>query len=107
MVQVYNSTEDEQFGDDPVKVSVDGRNFEVPAGDILKIEPGQSIAMYSGMYHKFWGEKGTGKIMLGEVSKVNDDRVDNRFYEKTGRFPDIEEDEKPLFLLSNEYPTAK
>ena len=107
LVQVYNSTEDEQFGSDPVKVAVDGRNYEVPAGDILRIKPGESITMYSGMYHKFWGEKGTGKILLGEVSKVNDDRVDNRFYEKTGRFPEIEEDEKPLYLLSNEYPQAK
>ena len=107
LVQVYNSTEDEQFGDNPVKVAVDGRNYEVPAGDILRIKPGESITMYSGMYHKFWGEKGTGRILLGEVSKVNDDRVDNRFYEKTGRFPEIEEDEKPLYLLSNEYPCAK
>ncbi len=45
-------------------------------------------------------------ILLGEVSKVNDDRVDNRFYEPTGRFPAIEEDEAPLYLLGNEYPVA-
>ena len=28
-------------------------------------------------------------ILLGEVSKVNDDRVDNRFYEEVGRFPKL------------------
>ena len=44
-----------------------------------------------------------GKVLLGEVSKVNDDRIDNRFYEKTGRFPKIEEDEKPVTLLSMDY----
>ena len=33
----------------------------------------------------------------------NDDANDNRFYEKTGRFPEIEEDETPLYLLCNEY----
>lgn len=43
------------------------------------------------------------KVLLGEVSKVNDDRIDNRFYEKTGRFPKIEEDEKPVTLLSMDY----
>ena len=45
-------------------------------------------------------------ILLGEVSKVNDDRVDNRFHEPTGRFPEIEEDEPSLYLLGNEYPVA-
>jgi D-lyxose ketol-isomerase len=30
----------------------------------------------------------------------------NRFYEPAGRFPEIEEDEKPLHLLGNEYPAA-
>ena len=105
LVQVYNSTDDEQLDTiNPVKVMVDGHHYEVPAGDIIRIAPGESITLYSGMYHSFWGEEGTGKTLLGEVSKVNDDRVDNRFYEKTGRFPEIEEDEKPLYLLGNEYP---
>ena len=56
------------------------------------------------MYHTFWGESGKGKILVGEVSKVNDDRVDNRFYEPVGRFPEIEEDEPPLYLLGMDYP---
>ena len=108
LVQVYNSTKDEELDTvTPVKVMSDGRTYEVPAGSIVKITPGESITLYPCMYHKFWGEEGTGKILLGEVSKVNDDRIDNRFLEKTGRFPEIEEDEKPLYLLGNEYPQAK
>jgi len=108
LVQVYNSTKDEELDTvTPVKVMSDGRTYEVPAGSIVKITPGESITLYPGMYHKFWGEDGTGKILLGEVSKVNDDRIDNRFLEKTGRFPEIEEDEKPLYLLGNEYPDVK
>lgn len=43
--------------------------------------------------------KETGRILLGEGSKVNDDRADNRFPESAGRFPASEEDEKPLHLL--------
>lgn len=107
LVQVFNSAKDESLDTaGPVKVMSDGRNYEVPAGSVVRITPGESITLYPGMYHKFWGEEGSGKILLGEVSKVNDDRVDNRFLEKTGRFPEIEEDEKPLYLLGNEYPAA-
>lgn len=108
LVKVYNSTEDEQFDTvNPVTVYSDGREYQVEPGAVIRLEPGESITLAPGQYHKFWGEKGTGMILLGEVSKVNDDRVDNRFYEKTGRFPEIDEDEKPLYLLGNEYPEAK
>lgn len=104
LVKVYNSAPDGQFADTPVKVSMDGRNFEVPAGTVLTVKPGESITLPNGQYHQFWGESGTGKILIGEVSKVNDDRVDNRFHGEIGRFPKIEEDEEPLYLLCNEYP---
>jgi hypothetical protein len=106
LVKVYNSTSTGEFADTPVKVSMDGRNFEVPAGTVVTVTPGESITLPSGQYHQFWGEPGTGKILIGEVSKVNDDRVDNRFHDKVGRFPQIEEDEEPLHLLCNEYPPA-
>ena len=104
MVKVYNSTEDEQFADTVVDIYMDGRHFTVPAGSVVRIRPGESIAIQQGMYHSFWAEG--GKALIGEVSQVNDDRVDNRFHEPMGRFPEIEEDEKPLYLLGNEYPLA-
>ena len=108
LVQVYNSSKDEKdFEKTPVSISMDGRNFIVDAGSIIKIAPGESIAIPPRQYHKFWGEKETGIVLLGEVSKVNDDRIDNRFYEKTGRFPEIQEDVEHLYLLCNEYPIAK
>jgi len=104
LVKVYNSQENGEFADTQVKVSVDGRNYEVAAGSVIRITPGESIALPAGQYHQFWGEKGTGRILIGEVSKVNDDRVDNRFYQNVGRFPVIEEDQEPRYLLGNEYP---
>lgn len=106
LVQVYNATEDDRLGTDPVTVLMDGRRFSVPAGTVVRVTPGESITLPERQYHKFWGEPGTGKILLGEVSKVNDDTVDNRFLEPVGRFPEIEEDAPPLHLLSNEYPPA-
>ena len=55
------------------------------------------------MYHRFYGKKGTGRVLLGEVSAVNDDNNDNRFYEDLPRFPLIEEDEEARYLLITEY----
>lgn len=107
VVKIYGSTDDEEFSDLPIIASVDGRNYEVPAGTEIVLKPGESITLPCGMYHKFWGEESKGKVLVGEVSKVNDDRVDNRFYEEVGRFPDIIEDEKPLYLLSLDYPEFK
>ena len=107
LVQVYNSTEDEKLADTPVQISIDGRNHIVPAGTIVRLTPGESIALPPEMYHQFWGEEGTGTVLVGEVSKVNDDRVDNRFLNDEGRFPAIEEDEEPLYYLYMEYPPAK
>ena len=105
VIRVYNSTEDGQFADTDVDIYMDGRHFTVNAGDTVRLKPGESISIQTGMYHSFWAEG--GKALIGEVSKVNDDRVDNRFYEPTGRFPEVIEDEAPLHLLGNEYPTAK
>jgi len=104
MVRVYNSGEQERFADTPVNVSTDGRNYTVPAGTTIRLTPGESITLPRGQYHSFWGEKGCGMALIGEVSTVNDDRVDNRFYDPVGRFPDIEEDEPPQYLLGMDYP---
>ncbi len=107
LIEVYNATEDDQLADTPVVVSRDGCRDEVAAGTILRLEPGQSITLPVRQYHRFWGEAGHGTVLVGEVSKVNDDNVDNRFYEPVGRFPEITEDEAPLYLLCNEYPQAR
>ena len=101
-VQVYNSTEEEGLADSDVTVSIDGVARTVPAGGRVTLTPGESIFLPSGLYHKFWGEG--DRVLLGEVSTVNDDTTDNRFYEKVGRFPEIEEDEEPRYLLFSEYP---
>ena len=105
VIRVYNSTEDGDFADTDVDIYSDGRHFTVKAGDTVRLKPGESISIQRGMYHSFWAEG--GKTLIGEVSMVNDDNADNRFHEPMGRFPAIEEDEAPLHLLCNEYPTAK
>ena len=66
-----------------------------------------SVTAARNLYHDFEVEPGTGAVLLGEVSQCNDDNTDNRFYEKMGRFPAIEEDEPPYWLLCGEYPAAR
>lgn len=108
VIQLYRSTRDEQLSEDDVEVSVDATLRRVKAGATITLRPGESICLPSRLYHKFWGEKGRGPVLVGEVSKVNDDSADNRFfYKNIGRFPRIEEDEKPLYLLFSEYPGVK
>ena len=66
----------------------------------MTIEPGESITLQQHCYHEFWGD---GRVLVGEVSSVNDDTHDNRFFQSIGRFPTIEEDEDPLHLLVSDY----
>lgn len=106
LIQLYNVNEAEQLADTPVSVGVDGIVRTFAAGDILRLTPGESITLAQRGYHKFWGETGRGRVLVGEVSAVNDDDCDNRFFEPLGRFPEIEEDEPPLHLLCSEYPPA-
>jgi hypothetical protein len=104
-VQVWLSDENEGLSDRDVPVTMDGITKTVPAGTILYLKPGESITMQRYLYHTFWGEG--GDAVVGEVSMVNDDAKDNRFLEKQPRFPGIDEDEAPEYLLCNEYPPAR
>lgn len=106
MVQVWNSDSEGALLDTPVTINMDGCLSTVPAATTLRLTPGMSITLPQGQYHSFWAEKGHGQVLIGEVSMVNDDNIDNRFYEEQGRFPTIDEDVTPLYLLCNEYPKA-
>ena len=105
MMQLYNSAQTGELAESDVTVVSDGVTLRVPAGAIVELTPGQSITLTRGMYHAFWAKKGTGEVLIGEVSQCNDDNTDNRFHEPMGRFPQIEEDAEPYRLLCNEYPT--
>ena len=90
-----------------VRVSIDGLERTVPAGGTVTLEPGESITLPPYLYHLFYAEKGGGMVLAGEVSRVNDDKNDNRFLKELPRFPAVEEDEPPVHLLCSEYPPAQ
>lgn len=104
VIELCNATGDEQLADAPVKVQIDGIGREVGAKERIILKSGESITLPPYLYHQFYAEKGHGSVLVGEVSRVNDDAKDNRFLEPIGRFPQIEEDETPLYFLCNEYP---
>jgi len=100
-IQLYNANDEDGLADSTVVASLDGVKRPVKAGDVVRLSPGESITLPPRLYHKFWGAE--GRVLVGEVSLVNDDQNDNRFYEIIGRFPEIEEDAEPLHLLTTDY----
>ncbi len=103
VIELYNATSENKLDTTTVHFKTDGITRTVKAGGKVILTPGESICLEPGMYHRFYGEAGKGKVLVGEVSMVNDDSKDNCFYETVGRFPVIEEDEKPLHLLVCDY----
>jgi D-lyxose ketol-isomerase len=103
VIELFNSDKNEQFDTTPVILKTDGIKRTVEAGGKIILTPGESICLEQAVYHRFYGEAGKGKVLVGEVSMVNDDTFDNRFYESIGRFPEIEENELPLHLLVSDY----
>ncbi len=101
VVKLYNSTAEEGLAETEVNVSVDGVTRTVEAGGTVVLDHGESITLRPGCYHEFWATD--APVLAGEVSLVNDDVNDNRFYEQMVRFPDHEEDELPLRLLCSDY----
>jgi len=103
VIDLYKSDSEEKFSPDDFEVKIDGISRTVNAGGSVTLTPGESICLVQGLYHRFYGEQGKGKVLVGEVSAVNDDSSDNRFYEPVGRFPEIIEDEEPIHLLASDY----
>ncbi|MFN2138796.1 MAG: D-lyxose/D-mannose family sugar isomerase [Candidatus Promineifilaceae bacterium] len=101
VVELYHSTPDGELDTSEIAVRLDGILRYVPAGGQCVLRPGDSITLVPGLYHAFWGAG--SRVLVGEVSSVNNDATDNRFYEAVGRFPEIDEDEPPYRLLVSDY----
>jgi D-lyxose ketol-isomerase len=102
MVEFHNLQGSNGFAATPVRVMVDGVDHRLEPAEPLRLQPGQSVTITRNLWHRFYGEAGAGTVFVGEVSQVNDDFTDNFFFEKIGRFADIDEDEPKLFPLWNE-----
>ena len=109
VLELWNAEPDTEQLDEinEITVSMDGVERTVPAGGKVILDPGESITLPPFMYHNFYVQTGRGMVLVGEVSRVNDDDRDNRFHTPLRRFATIEEDAPPMFLLCTEYPPAK
>ncbi len=104
VIRLYNSKEDESVDyESDVEYVSDGIRHTVHAGEDIEIPTGCSITLTPYVYHLFIAKPGTGDLLLGEVSKINDDNTDNHFSDEgSERFPETEEDEPILHPLCNE-----
>ena len=102
-IAFWNSTPEGGLAGTPVVLQCDGVERTLEPGAAVSFPPGESVCIPAGVYHRFWGRAETGTVLVGEVSRVNDDRVDNRFLDPVGRFPKVDEDEPPLHLLTEDY----
>ncbi|WP_460275422.1 D-lyxose/D-mannose family sugar isomerase [Celeribacter sp. ULVN23_4] len=102
VLELWTRTEDGGLDEAaPVEVMTDGQLRRLNPGEHLALAPGESVTLEPWHWHAFWGEG--GKVLIGEVSNVNDDRTDNIFRDPIGRFSQIDEDEAPLHLLVSDY----
>lgn len=103
IVELWNADAGGKTENTDVTVTLDGCRQTHAAGSRLRLSPGESICLPPGLYHSFWGERGFGDVLVGEVSSVNDDDHDNHFLDPIDRYNHIEEDEPAQLVLCNEY----
>ena len=101
-VRLWNTDCEGRATDEDVRVFTDGIARTLKAGETLFVTQGNSVTLTPRIAHIFGPAPGSGDCVIGEVSKVNDDRTDNYFLEETARFPAIEEDEPAVAPLCGE-----
>lgn len=106
-IRLFDTDAAGEITDKPVTIFRDAIPYTYRSGEEFYVTAGNSVTLSPHMAHIFGTKAGTGDLICGEVSKVNDDNTDNYFLEHTARFADIEEDEPILHPLCNEYSAIK
>jgi len=106
-IEFHKAGDNDGLSAEDMIITFDGIEKTVKAGEIITLKPGASVTIPRKVYHRFCGEEGKGLVLTGEVSMVNDDSTDNRFFEPVGRFPEIEEDEEPYRFIGSDYGRFK
>jgi D-lyxose ketol-isomerase len=88
VVELFGSDAEGGFAEDQGgTVYCDGLRRDFSPGEKLRLAPVESVTLIPGDWHAFWGDG--GDVLIGEVSNVNDDNIDNIFHEPIGRFSEI------------------
>src|SRR5699024_9155794 len=102
-ITLWEATEDKEFSNEKVNITIDGEKHIVEAGGSVILKPGESITLLPHQYHQWQAVPGTGDVFVFEVSTTNDDNVDNYFYDVDNRIPKVIEDEEPKHLIFADY----
>ncbi|NQU41994.1 D-lyxose/D-mannose family sugar isomerase [bacterium] len=106
LVQVYQQADDGGLDrEQRVPTSVNGIFYNLKAGGVVRLAPGDGITIPPNHYHKFWADNAL--CLIGEVSPPVDEPQDIRFLDVAEWLPSIEEDEPALYALSHEYPALQ
>jgi len=100
LIQMYASDDNGGLSKEPVEIFMDGRVFNVKAGEKIRVKPGESVTLKPRQCHTFWADD--KKVLFGEVT-MNDNA--HCFYGNTPGLMEIEEDEPLKHVLSNDYYT--
>ncbi|MCU1508663.1 MAG: hypothetical protein JWQ12_928 [Glaciihabitans sp.] len=92
------------LGEGTVTTLVDGVVTIVDAGRQLRVRPGESVQVPTGVFHRFWAVD--EPVLAMEVSGVNDDAADNLFLDEGARYAAIDEDAPARYLLVSEYDSV-
>ncbi|MET0018081.1 D-lyxose/D-mannose family sugar isomerase [Oscillibacter sp.] len=105
-VYVWNSTPEADGYQKDLKSDVhlmcDGQAVTIPAGGYVDIKAGNSITLTPHIYHSFVAVQEDGDLVVGEVSRVNDDAADNHFNPPVN-LPPVAEDEPARHQLCGGY----
>ena len=107
LISFWHASEDGMQSNEVLDIVIDGVCRRIKAGETIRLRPGESVFCDHYIYHQFWAEEGCGHTISIEVANVCDDYNDNFWLNPRKRFPDIEEDEPPKYLLCNEYPNSR
>lgn len=102
VIELWKSDKNGELSNENFKVQLDGVSRTIAGGSMITLTPGESITLEPLIYHRFWAEK--EPALIGIVSKVNDDKKENRFLEPLVVNQKIDEDELPIYLLCSDYP---
>lgn len=97
-LQLWESGKVPRLGNGVFEMKINGHFKSIKSGEKILLKAGERITIQQGIWHAFW--PASEECIIGEVSTANDDLNDNFFNDSNiGRYPDIEEDEKPILKL--------
>jgi D-lyxose ketol-isomerase len=102
VIEIWQSNNSKKLSTQSFDVSLNGMVVHCQPGEKIILAPGESICLEPYSAHCFYGESGSGPVMVGEVSSINDDSNDNCFIADQPRFDQIIEDDKIKYFLASD-----